>query len=171
MAGELTYSLTEAAKQLGLAKSTVSEAIHLDKIRAEGVGTRRVRIPASEIKRYRQTFLGGKGWAKRRSVSSHNRVVRRLAARLPVDGMPTAMDGDDARYVGGIALLLGHLAASIGWSKGELTNAVLDIDSGNSEAERRRATRAWVRACIDLGWDASHSVRGWELFHSPDDAE
>jgi excisionase family DNA binding protein len=59
------YTVDEAAALLGLAPSSVRNAITVGRLKARKIGKRLHVIDAAEIERYRQEHLGKQGWETR----------------------------------------------------------------------------------------------------------
>jgi excisionase family DNA binding protein len=57
----------EAAKELGLAQSTLREAAARGRLRVERVSPRLNAITREELERYRQEHLGKSGWTKKKA--------------------------------------------------------------------------------------------------------
>jgi len=60
------YTTTEAAALLGLAASTVRDAVRRGRVAVERVGGRNL-VAAAEIARYRAEVQGTRGWAERKA--------------------------------------------------------------------------------------------------------
>ena len=66
MSSERTWLTTaEAARELGLAHSTIRQAIMRGRLQAEKVGPRLNVVMREELERYRREHLGKQGWDKR----------------------------------------------------------------------------------------------------------
>lgn len=57
----------EAAKELGLAHSTVREAVARGRLKVEKVAPRLNAITREELERYKREHSGGQGWEKRKA--------------------------------------------------------------------------------------------------------
>ena len=65
--GDREYTVDEAAALLGLAPSSVRNAITVGRLKARKIGKRLHVVSAAEIERYRQEHLNKQGWTKRKA--------------------------------------------------------------------------------------------------------
>jgi excisionase family DNA binding protein len=91
------YTVSQAARELGLTPGTVRYLIAHGRIKARQITPRLNAVSAEEIARYRREHLGRQGWDKRRAPEYRpskmaawvkNYRARRKAATQELDKMP-----------------------------------------------------------------------------------
>jgi excisionase family DNA binding protein len=91
------YTVDEAAALLGLAPSSVRNAITVGRLTARKIGKRLHVVSAAEIERYRQEHLGKQGWEKRHAPgykpSPMAAWARGYRARRKATEATTTVDG------------------------------------------------------------------------------